>query len=116
MIDLLFKHYNNKLTLPPKEDRLQNAVQFFNHNIVMIVDGVEQEIVTHVSKGDAKFTRSGKKAKNTVTKLAGVNPYGKLMWFTESYRGALNDMNLSKMVGTIESVFTGNDCRSGCIT
>lgn len=62
----------------------------------MVIDGTEQQMVSHVDKEVSKFTRSGKKSTNTITKLAGVSPNGKLMWFTRSYRGAETDISLCK--------------------
>jgi len=45
-----------------------------------------------------------KKEKYTVTKLIGVSPQGKLMMYSRSYRGALNDMNLAKKPFSISLV------------
>jgi len=80
--------------MPDYEERKTNAIKFYRYVLVMIIDGVEQEIEMKVNKKVAKLTRSGKKEKYTVTKLAGVSPQGKLMMFSRTYRGALNDMNL----------------------
>ena len=60
---------------PMKEERLKNALLFHGKIVVIILDGVEQQIVEHID-ARSKLTRSGKKSYHTVTKLVGVNPYG----------------------------------------
>ena len=69
---------------PMKEDRLKNGLIFHGKIVVIILDGVEQQIVEHVD-ARSKMTRSGKKSYHTVTKLVGVNPYGVPMIISKSY-------------------------------
>jgi len=42
----------------------------------MIIDGTEQQIISHVEKNLSTLTRSGKKSTNTVTKLPVSVPKG----------------------------------------
>jgi len=100
IVNGLYNYYIERLQLPNFNSRKEMAVPFYRYQISMIIDGVEQEIEMKVNKKIAKLARSGKKAKYTVTKLIGVSPLGKLMIFSRSYRGALNDMNLCHQLFT----------------
>lgn len=63
-------------TFPSYEERQKTALQFYGHNIVLILDGTEQKIVEHVRNEIAKKTRSGKKSYHSVSKIVGVTPTG----------------------------------------
>lgn len=99
-----YSYFLEKLAIPDLEERQKNSISFYKHIVSMIVDGVEQEIVMKTNKTVAQQTRSGKKQKYTVTKLVGVSPQGKLMFFSRSYRGARNDMNVASEEFTVEMV------------
>jgi len=80
----------------------------------MVVDGTEQQIVSSVDKAISKLSHSGKKATNTVTKVVGVSPQGKLMWLTRSFRGAESDISLCKMTtNKVDKYLSKEECVAG---
>lgn len=69
LISPLYKFYATRITFPPLEDRLSQAINFFRYFVTWVGDGMEQECIMKVNKNDAKQMRSGKKQKYTITKF-----------------------------------------------
>jgi len=89
-----YSYYSKQITFPPLQERLSQSVKFFSYNVTWVGDGMEQECVMSVEKHKAKRMRSGKKQKYTITKFLGVSARGKCWYYSKSFCGSYNDMNV----------------------
>jgi len=103
-IHSLYCHYVNKIIIPPLEDRLDQSVKFYSYLVVMVGDGMEQHCVMSVDKHKAKKARSGKKQAYTITKFLGVSVRGLCWYYSKSYLGSLNDMNVASFQSIIHDL------------
>jgi hypothetical protein len=97
MIQVLMEIADEEVTIPPKSQREQDAELFEGKEIVLIVDGAEQQVFSSSDKLLQNINFSGKKKKHTFTKLLAVNPLGKIQFVSDSYPGSVNDLNLIQM-------------------
>jgi hypothetical protein len=92
VIDLLYNFFGIP-SIPAKEERLKDGVEFYGKIVTLVIDGVEQEIVSSVDKKISKITFSGKKNYHTLTKLR----KGKIYFVSRSFPGGMNDLNLLQL-------------------
>lgn len=72
----------------------EDSVLFYGRKLVAIGDGTEQPVKDFLDKSESLAVYSGKKGFNSITKFCWVTPKGRLILSSNSYRGALVDINI----------------------
>lgn len=83
------------INIPDLEERINHFIVMKNGFIFsLIIDGMEQKVISCSNKSIRNASFSGKKKFHTFTKLIGVSREGFVWFLSPSYLGSLNDINL----------------------
>lgn len=97
MLDILDNALCIHLQRPKRQTRQENSVQFDDQEVVLVIDGAEQEVHKPSDKKKEQAVYSGKKCYHTFTKLIGVSPKGHIYYLSPSYQGSVSDSAMMVM-------------------
>jgi hypothetical protein len=97
-VDNLYQIADAAIKIPEEDERESLSESFEGKQIVLVVDGAEQRVLSSTDKLLQNINFSGKKHLHTFTKLLAVDPVeGKIRFISGSYPGSVNDLNLVQM-------------------